>query len=74
MTLVPQENGAVTLNEVSMKKKFILTQEKQTADLLIANGFALIKQEGKTYAFMNNGKLNFSTEGHKMVYTNLLSV
>lgn len=57
-----------------MKKKFILTQEKATADLLKSNGFTLIKQEGKTYAFMNDGKLAFSTEGHKMVYTNLLSV
>lgn len=57
-----------------MKKKFILTQEKMTADILKANGFTLVKQEGKTYAFMNDGKLNFSTEGHKMVYTNLLSV
>lgn len=57
-----------------MKKKFILTQEKATADLLKVNGFTLIKQEGKTYAFMNDGKLNFSTEGHKMVYSNLLSV
>lgn len=59
---------------MKMKKKFILTQEKMTADLLKANGFTLVKQEGKTYAFMNDGKLNFSTEGHKMVYTNLLSV
>ena len=57
-----------------MKKKFILTQEKTTADLLKANGFTFVKQEGKTYAFMNDGKLTFSTEGHKMVYTNLLSV
>lgn len=57
-----------------MKKKFILTQEEATADLLKANGFTLIKKEGKTYAFVNDGKLNFSTEGHKMVYTNLLSV
>lgn len=57
-----------------MKKKFILTQEKMTADLLKANGFTFVKQEGKTYAFMNDGKLTFSTEGHKMVYTNLLSV
>lgn len=59
---------------MKMKKKFILTQEKMTADLLKANGFTLVKQEGKTYAFMNDGKLNFSTEGYKMVYTNLLSV
>ncbi len=57
-----------------MKKKFVLTQEKTTADLLKASGFTLIKQEGKTYAFVNDGKLAFSTEGHKMVYTNLLSV
>ena len=56
------------------KKKFILTQEKKTADILKEHGFTLIKQEGKTYAFMNDGKLTFSTEGHKMVYTNLLSV
>ncbi len=57
-----------------MKKKFILTQEKVTADLLTANGFTFIKKEGKTYAFVNDGMLTFSTEGHKMVYTNLLSV
>lgn len=57
-----------------MKKKFILTQEKATADLLIASGFTFIKKEGKTYAFVNDGMLTFSTEGHKMVYTNLLSV
>ena len=57
-----------------MKKKFILTQEATTAELLKANGFTFVKKEGKTYAFVNDGKLTFSTEGHKMVYTNLLSV
>ena len=57
-----------------MMKKFILTQEKATADLLKENGFTFIKKEGKTYAFVNDGKLTFSTEGCKMVYTNLLSV
>ena len=57
-----------------MKKKFVLTQEETTANLLKANGFTLMKKEGKTYAFVNDGKLNFSTEGHKLVYTNLLSV
>ena len=57
-----------------MMKKFILTQEKATADLLKENGFTFIKKEGKTYAFVNDGKLTFSTEGCKMVYTNILSV
>ncbi|SFU36479.1 hypothetical protein SAMN02910342_00258 [Butyrivibrio sp. INlla21] len=57
-----------------MKKKFILTQEEKTADLLKASGFTFVKKEGKTYAFVNDGKLTFSTEGCKMVYTNLLSV
>lgn len=56
------------------KKKFVLTQEKAMADILMEHGFTLIKQEGKTYAFVNDGKLTFSTEGHKVVYTNLLSV
>lgn len=57
-----------------MKKKFILTQEKATADILTEHGFTFIKKEGKTYAFVNDGKPTFSTEKCRMVYTNLLSV
>ena len=56
------------------KKKFILTKEKTTADILVEHGFTLVRQQGKTYAFMNDGKLTFSTEGLKMTYTNILSV
>lgn len=57
-----------------MKKRFILTQDEKTAELLKENGFTFVKKEGKTYAYINDGKLTFSSEGRKIVYTNLLSV
>ena len=57
-----------------MKKKFILTQEEQTAELLKKSGFTFKGKQGKTFLFINDGMLNFSTEEHRVVYTNILSV
>lgn len=57
-----------------MKKKFILTQEESTAELLRKDGFTFKGKQGKTYLFINDGKLTFSEAEHKVVYTNILSV
>ena len=57
-----------------MKKKFILTQEEQTAELLKKSGFTFKGKQGKTFLFINDGMLNFSTEEQRVVYTNILSV
>ncbi len=57
-----------------MKKKFILTQEETTAELLKKDGFTFKGKQGKTYLFINDGKLTFSEAEHKLVYTNILIV
>jgi len=59
-----------------MNKKFIIVNDKSTADKLIAAGFILLSQIGGTYTFQNDQKkLNFAgVEKGKMVYSNVLSL
>lgn len=60
-----------------MKKKFIKTTDKQTADKLIAYGFKLITQIGDIYTFLNEIPQNFNFEmiDKKMiVYDNMLNL
>lgn len=57
-----------------MKKKFILTQEETIAELLKKDGFTFKEKQGKTYLFLNDGHMTFSTADHKVVYTNILCV
>lgn len=59
-----------------MNKKFIIVNDKSTADKLTAAGFVLLSQIGGTYTFQNDPKkLNFANvEKSKMVYSNVLSL
>lgn len=57
-----------------LKKRFILTQEDSTAELLKKDGFTYRGKQGKTHVFINDGRITFSEKEHKMVYTNILSV
>lgn len=56
-------------------KKFIIVQDKDVANQLIANGFNLVSNIGSTYTFVNIVPKHFSFEGidvKKLVYTNTL--
>ena len=59
-----------------MDKKFIIVNDKPTADKLSAAGFILLSQIGGTYTFKNDlKKLNFSgVEKGKVFYSNVLSL
>ena len=59
-----------------MNKKFIIVNDKPTADKLTAAGFILLSQIGGTYTFKNDPKkLNFAEiDKGKMCYSNILSL
>ena len=59
-----------------MQKKFIIVNDKATADQLIDAGFVLLSQFGDTYTFKNEQKnFNFaSIEKGKVHYSNILSL
>ena len=59
-----------------MKQKFIITQDEQTAKMLLASNFKLVNQVGTTYTFLNDAPKNFSFvnfDKTKIVYTNILN-
>lgn len=56
--------------------KFIIVQDKDVANKLIAHGFSLVSNIGKTYTFMNIIPKHFNFEDidvKKLVYTNMLT-
>ena len=58
------------------KRKFIITQDQETADKFILAGLRLINNSNGTYTFENklNGNLNFSNiDVKKFAYTNTLT-
>lgn len=58
-------------------KKFIITQDNQTANKMIAAGFKLISHIGNNYTFVNQPPKNFNFEQFDMKkcsYTNMLSL
>lgn len=58
-------------------KKFIIVQDKATADKLIAGGFQLVSSNNNTYTFINSTPKNFSfdeVDVTKIAYTNMLSI
>ena len=60
-----------------MKQRFILTQDEQTANMLLASGFKLVKQNGCSYTFLNDAPQNFNFaefNKSKIAYTNILSM
>lgn len=60
-----------------MNQKFIIVQDENTANTLIANGFQLISQINGIYTFMNviPQHFNFSEVNvKKLAYTNTLAI
>jgi hypothetical protein len=60
-----------------MKKKFIKTIDKSTADKLVAYGFKLVLQSGDMYTFLNEMPQNFNfdvIDKKMIVYDNILSL
>lgn len=60
-----------------MNKKFIIVQDKATANKLIASGFQLVSKVNNTYTFMNQVPQHFSfdeVDKSKLAYTNILSI
>ena len=58
-------------------KKFIIIQDKATADKFIAGGFQLVSSNNNTYTFINSTPKNFSfdeVDVTKIAYTNMLSI
>ena len=57
-------------------KKFIIVQDKATADVLKTNGFQLISENNGTFVFMNVAPQHFNfsnVDTKKLAYTNILS-
>lgn len=54
------------------KYNFLITTDKDTADILVNHGLKLIQSAGNTFIFLNNqNKMQFSgSELLKVVYTN----
>ena len=62
---------------MSQEKKFIITQDKQTSDALLAHGFQLVSNIGKTYTFLNEPPKNFNFanfDKKKITYTSILAI
>ena len=58
-------------------KKFIMVQDKATADALKTNGFQLVSENNGIYLFMNIAPQHFnfnSVDVKKLVYTDILSI
>lgn len=53
--------------------KFIITNNDQSADLLLKTGFKLINQSGTQWTFLNEGKMLFNNLSD-LVYTNTLCI
>lgn len=62
---------------MSQEKKFIITKDKDTAEILLAANFQLVNNMGETYTFLNNAPKNFSFanfDKSKIVYTSMLAI
>lgn len=56
-------------------ENFIKTQDEELANTLRSLGYKELKAQGKFFVFINNGKVNFSTEEKKkFIYTNKMEV
>ena len=62
---------------MSQEKKFIITQDKYTAEVLLASQFQLVSNVGPTYIFLNEIPKNFNFanfDKSKIVYTSTLAI
>lgn len=60
-----------------MNKKFIVTQDSETATKLLSSGFQLVSKVNGTYTFINQVPQHFNfneIDKTKTVYTNMLSL
>ena len=60
-----------------MNKKFIIVQDEDTANKLVASGFQIVSKVNNTYTFMNQVPQHFSfdeIDKSKLAYTNILSI
>lgn len=60
-----------------MNKKFIVTQDSEIANKLIASNFQLVSQINGTYTFINKVPQHFNfneIDKTKIVYTSILSL
>ena len=53
-----------------MRQLFIRTQDEDTYQLLLDNGYTFLNKEGNFFIFINDGKDNFSEKVHKDIYYN----
>ena len=60
-----------------MNKKFIIVQDEDTANKLVASGFQIVSKINNTYTFMNRVPQHFNfdeIDKSKLAYTNILSI
>ena len=60
-----------------MNKKFIIVQDEDIANKLVASGFQLVSKLNDTYTFMNQVPQHFNfdeVDKSKLAYTNILSI
>lgn len=57
-----------------MDKKFIMTNKPETRDLLKKMGFHEVSGDGKTWFFLNNGKLLFANEVKDIYFTDKMYI
>ena len=60
-----------------MNKKFIIVQDEDTANKLVASGFQIVSKVNNTYTFMNQVPEHFNfdeVDKSKLAYTNILSL
>ena len=62
---------------MSQKQNFITTNDKETADKLVFEGFQLVSISGSAYIFLNQlpTNCNFNeVDKKKIAYTNILNI
>lgn len=58
---------------INNESKFIITNNDESADLLLKTGFKLVNQSGTQWTFLNDGKMLFNNLSD-LVYTNTLCI
>lgn len=58
---------------INNESKFIITNNDESADLLLKTGFKLVNQSGTQWTFLNDDKMLFNNLSD-LVYTNTLCI
>ena len=56
-----------------MTYNFIRTNDEDTKNTLVREGFKLISQDGRTFTFLNDKSLSFEDKNKKIKYSNILT-